>query len=509
MSDPQNNSSTAASSNQAGLMQQIAHQIEVDLAYQQIDEPTWDQLIEQAKKAGFFEKRSALFAGEKINTSEKRPALHTALRYLGADAITVDGQDVMQDIRQVWRQMDGLCNKLVGVTDIIHIGIGGSDFGPRLVCDALDQVQSNEKNPIRIHFLANIDSSELAGILNKIQALTTRVIIVSKTFTTLESIENAKNVIQALKDKGVLPSQVLKNVFAVTANIDAALEFGLSKEHIFPFWDWVGGRFSVWSAVGLPIALKFGFETFKDLLAGAYAMDQHFLTAPARENQPLLLALSLIHNQARFGIKSQALIPYAHALRHMPHWLQQLDMESNGKTAQLSGSLTQTSSPVIFGSAGTNAQHSFFQMLHQGPEVIPVDFITVKEPMSNLPFAKEHHQILVTNCLAQAQALARGKRNKTDPNQDYPGGRPSNLIWLPKLNAFHLGSLLALYEHRTFCLGVLWNINSFDQPGVELGKQLAKPIQEALKNKDDPQALQSSLKELDEVTAQRIRTFIS
>lgn len=270
-----------------------------------------------------------------------------------------------------------------------------------------------------------------------------------------------------------------------------------------PFWDWVGGRFSVWSSVGLPIALKFGFNTFKELLAGAYAMDQHFLNAPARENQPLLLALSLIHNQERFKIKSQALIPYANALDHMPRWLQQLDMESNGKTSNLAGQAVQTSSPVIFGSAGTNAQHSFFQMLHQGPEIIPVDFIAVKEPMSDLPFAKEHHQILLANCLAQAQALANGQSNPSDLNQHYPGGRPSNLIWLPKLNAFNLGSLLALYEHRAFCLGILWGLNSFDQPGVELGKILAKPIQEALANKNQPELLNK----LDGVTAKRIRSL--
>lgn len=479
------------------------NQLEVDTDYQRIDEPTWEKLIETAKKAQLFEKRSDLFKGARLNQSENRPALHTALRNLSNDAILVDDKDVMSDIRQVWRSMDALCNKLVGVTDIIHIGIGGSDFGPRLVCDALHQVSGNNKNCVRLHFLANIDSAELSVILNKVQALTTRVIIVSKTFTTLETMQNAKSVIEWLKEKGVTPSQIFKHIYGITSNTEEAEKFGIPKENILPFWDWVGGRFSVWSSVGLPIALKFGFHTFKELLAGAYAMDQHFLNAPARENQPLLLALSLIHNQERFKIKSQALIPYANALDHMPRWLQQLDMESNGKTSNLAGQAVQTSSPVIFGSAGTNAQHSFFQMLHQGPEIIPVDFIAVKEPMSDLPFAKEHHQILLANCLAQAQALANGQPNPSNLNQHYSGGRPSNLIWLPKLNAFNLGSLLALYEHRTFCLGVLWGLNSFDQPGVELGKKLAKPIQEALANKNQAELLNK----LDEVTAKRIRSL--
>ena len=481
------------------------NQLEVDTDYQNIDENTWGQLIEIAEKANLFQKRTELFHGERINQSENRPALHTALRNISNDAVLLDGHDVMTDIRQVWRSMDALCNKFVGVTDIIHIGIGGSDFGPRLVCDALQQISSddgvNAHHNVRLHFLANIDSSELAGILHKAQALTTRVIIVSKTFTTLETMQNAKSVIEWLKEKGLSPSQISKHIYAVTANTTEAEKADIPKENIFPFWDWVGGRFSVWSSVGLPIALKFGFDTFKELLAGAYAMDQHFLNTPPRKNQPLLLALSLIHNQKRFNIKSQALIPYANALGHMPHWLQQLDMESNGKTSNTDGKAVGFSSPVIFGSAGTNAQHSFFQMLHQGPEIIPVDFIAVKEPMSELPFAQEHHQILLANCLAQAQALANGQKNTSDLNQNYPGGRPSNLIWLPKLNAFNLGSLLALYEHRAFCLGILWGLNSFDQPGVELGKKLAKPIQEALAQKDDAELL----KNLDAVTAKRIK----
>lgn len=477
------------------------NELKIDTAYQQIDEATWGTLIGKATDAGVFSKRDAMFAGKHINQSENRAVLHTALRNLSSSEVLVDGEDVMPTIKQVWKQIDNLCNKSVGITDIIHIGIGGSDFGPRLVCNTLHQIAPNENRHVRVHFLANIDSAELANILGKAQALTTRVIIVSKSFTTLEALQNANSVIDWLKEKGVSSSQLSKYLFGVTANPELAENFGIAKENIFPFWDWVGGRFSVWSAVGLPIALKFGFNAFKEFLAGAYAMDEHFRTAPPEENQPLLLALTLLHNQERFNIKSQALIPYAESLSDMPHWLQQLEMESNGKSTRIDGSSTKVSSPVIFGSVGSNAQHSFFQMLHQGPEIIPVDFITIKTPMSNLPNAKAHHRQLLANCLAQAQALANGQENLTDPNLNYPGGRPSNLIWLPKLDAFNLGSLLALYEHRTFCLGVLWGLNSFDQPGVELGKKLAMPIEQALSNPSDASLLDS----LDKVTADRVR----
>ena len=333
------------------------NQLKVDTAYQRIDQATWQALFKKASDAGVFSKRDDMFSGKHINQSENRAVLHTALRNLSSNPIFDDGQDVMPAVRQVWKQIDNLCNKFVGVTDIIHIGIGGSDFGPRLVCDTLHQVAPNENRNIRVHFLANIDSVELASILSKAQAISTRVIIVSKTFTTLETIQNANSVIDWLKEKGITSSQLSKHLFGVTANPAQAEAFGLTKENIFPFWDWVGGRFSVWSAVGLPIALKFGFNTFKEFLAGAFAMDEHFRHAPPEENQPLLLALTLLHNQERFNIKSQALIPYAEALRHMPHWLQQLEMESNGKSARLDGQIAKASSPVIFGSVGSNAQH--------------------------------------------------------------------------------------------------------------------------------------------------------
>ena len=470
----------------------------LDTAYQNISDQEMSQLIEMAITKGAFQKRDSLFAGKNINQSENRAALHPALRNVSGDAMLVDGVDVMPLVKGVWQRIEGFCNQLIGITDVICLGIGGSDWGPRLVCDALHQINPQDGKAIRLHFVANVDSAELATALSKAQPRSTRVIITSKTFTTLETIRNAQTVINWLKANQVSASQVKKCLIGVTANPTAAEEFGIAPENIYPFWDWVGGRFSVWSAVGFPIAIKYGFKTFKEFLSGAHAMDQHFVSAPAAENMPLILALTLIHNQQKHQITAKAIVPYAHALRFLPEWLQQLEMESHGKSVTNDGSSCDPTSPVVFGSAGSNSQHSYFQMLHQGNQIIPVDFIAIKEPMSDLPEAKEHHQSLIANCLAQAQALANGSKEEF-AYDSCPGGRPSNLIWVDRLDAYHLGTLLALYEHRALCLGAIWNLNSFDQPGVELGKKLAKPIQSALKG-DNP-----NLDGIDSITASRIK----
>ena len=472
----------------------------LDTAYQGIDVQEWQQLFAQARKSGLEQFIADLFAGKPVNNSENRPALHSALRNISKSPVLLNGEDVMPAVASVWRRMELLCNKWVGITDVIHIGIGGSDFGPRLAVEALAHVPGIENRGMRMHFLANIDTAELSRILHRAQPNSTRVIIVSKSFTTLETTMNAKAVVKWLKDHGRTQSQIEHALFAVTANIPAAKEFGVEDENIFPFWDWVGGRYSVWSAVGLPIALQYGFETFKQLLAGAEAMDKHFKTAPLEENLPVIMALALVYQQEQHQITSYAVIPYADALDWMPKWLQQLDMESNGKSVDRDGKPVKFSCPVVFGSAGSNAQHSYFQLLHQGTEIIPIDFIAVREPMSKLPEAEMHHRILLSNCLAQAQALANGKQ-ANNPNETYPGKRPSNLLMLPKLNAYYLGALLALYENRTAALGALWNINSFDQPGVELGKVLAKPIEKALASYSE--AVQAS-ENIDSITAARI-----
>jgi glucose-6-phosphate isomerase len=473
----------------------------LDTSFAQITDIEWQNLFQFAKNQSFHQKREDLFTGKKINLSENRPVLHTALRNLAKKPVYVDDADIMPLIEKVWQQINSSCDQFVGVTDIIHIGIGGSDFGPRLVCDALQHLRSSDKNQIRVHFLSNVDSADLASILEKTNAQSTRIIIVSKAFTTVETLLNAKAVMAWLRAQGINAAQASKITFAITANPQVAKQFGILEDHIFPFWNWVGGRFSVWSAVGLPIALKFGFETFQDFLAGAQAMDQHFSQSPDTLNQALRLALALYHQQKTLNVKSQAIIPYAQSLNLFPHWLQQLEMESNGKTAGLDGHAVPFSAPVIFGIPGTNAQHSFFQMLHQGPEIIPVDLIAVHESMSHIFHHQEQHQQLWANCLAQSQAFAMGQGDPSNLNNYYPGKRPNNLIVLPRLDAFHLGALMALYEHRTFCLGVLYGINSFDQPGVELGKKLAIPIEEALRSD------LSDISNLHPVTAQRIQWF--
>jgi glucose-6-phosphate isomerase len=451
----------------------------LDTAYQGIDDQAWSDLFAQSRKAGLEQFIADLFAGKHVNASEGRAALHSALRNVSNTPVLVDGEDVMPAVSDVWRRIDSLCNQWVGVTDVIHIGIGGSDFGPRLAIEALSHVPGLQSRGMRMHFLSNIDTAELARILQSAQPNSTRVIIVSKSFTTLETTMNAKAVVAWLKDSNCTSGQIAHSLYAVTANVAAAKAFGVEEDNIYPFWDWVGGRYSVWSAVGLPIALQYGFKTFQDFLSGAHAMDLHFKNTPLEENLPVIMALALLHQQEKHDIKAFAAIPYADALDWFPKWLQQLDMESNGKSIGRDGKPVKFSSPVVFGSSGSNAQHSYFQLFHQGTETIPIDFIAVRKPMSDRPEAVAHHRILLSNCLAQAQALAHGK-DAQNPNDVYPGKRPSNLLLLPELNAFYLGALLALYENRTVTLGALWNINSFDQPGVEFGKVLAKPIEQAL-----------------------------
>ncbi|MBT8635255.1 glucose-6-phosphate isomerase [Polynucleobacter paneuropaeus] len=472
----------------------------LDTAYQGIDAQAWDGLFAQAHKSGLEQFITDLFAGKHVNASENRAALHSALRNLSKSPVLLDGEDVMPAVSDVWRRIDSLCNQWVGVTDVIHIGIGGSDFGPRLAIEALSHVPGLQSRGMRMHFLSNIDTAELARILQRAQPNSTRVIIVSKSFTTLETTMNARAVVNWLKDNDCTSGQIAHSLFAITANIAAAKTFGIEEDNIYPFWDWVGGRYSVWSAVGLPIALQYGFKTFQDFLAGAHAMDLHFRSAPLEESLPVIMALALLYQQQTHDIKSFAAIPYADALDGFPKWLQQLDMESNGKRVGRDGKPVKFSSPVVFGSSGSNAQHSYFQLFHQGTETIPIDFIAVRKPMSDRPEAVAHHRILMSNCLAQAQALAHGKDAK-NPNEVYPGKRPSNLLLLPELNAFYLGALLALYENRTVALGALWNINSFDQPGVELGKVLAKPIEQALASGSDAIEAGDSI---DDVTAARI-----
>lgn len=472
--------------------------IVLDLGYQHISKKEWQDLIEVALKANIASHIEDMFFGKAINVSEQRPVLHTALRNCSKNPIFVDGKNVMPEIEAVWQRIHSLCNEWDGVTDVIHIGIGGSVFGPQLAVQALANLPGINSRAMRMHFAANVDGEELTQIFKQAKPASTRVIIVSKTFGTTETLMNAKAVVNWLKSNGCSDNQVQKALLAVTANPTAAQLFGVTDAQIFPFWSWVGGRFSVWSAVGLCIALQYGFERFMSFLKGAEAIDRHFQATPIEKNVPILMALALLHQQKKYSSTAYAVIPYANALSLFPFWLQQLEMESHGKSVGCGDTPIQNSSPVVFGSVGTNSQHSYFQLLHQGAEIIPVDFIVVREPMSDIPEAVDHHRTLLANCLAQAQALSRGKISEI-PNESYPGNKPSNLIILPKLDAFHLGALLALYESRTVALGILWGINSFDQPGVELGKQLSVPIDRALKNGADIDQSQ-----FDSITSDRI-----
>ena len=470
----------------------------LDSAYQNISKKEWQDLIELAKNTNIADRIDDMFSGKIINRGEQRPVLHTALRNCSKNPIFVDGKNVMPEIEAVWQRIHSLCNEWDGVTDVIHIGIGGSVFGPQLAVQALATLPGINSRAMRMHFAANIDGEELTQIFKQAKPASTRVIIVSKTFGTTETLMNAKAVVNWLKSNGCSDNQVQKALLAVTANPTAAQLFGVTDAQIFPFWSWVGGRFSVWSAVGLCIALQYGFERFMSFLKGAEAIDRHFQATPIEKNVPILMALALLHQQKKYSSTAYAVIPYANALSLFPFWLQQLEMESHGKSVGCGDTPIQNSSPVVFGSVGTNSQHSYFQLLHQGAEIIPVDFIAVREPMSDIPEAVDHHRTLLANCLAQAQALSRGKISEI-PNESYPGNKPSNLIILPKLDAFHLGALLALYESRTVALGILWGINSFDQPGVELGKQLSVPIDRALR-KDAAIDLQH----IDSITSDRI-----
>jgi len=470
----------------------------LDSAYQNISKKEWQDLIELAKNTNIADRIDDMFSGKIINRGEQRPVLHTALRNCSKNPIFVDGKNVMPEIEAVWQRIHSLCNEWDGVTDVIHIGIGGSVFGPQLAVQALANLPGINSRAMRMHFAANVDGEELTQIFKQAKPASTRVIIVSKTFGTTETLMNAKAVVNWLKSNGCSDNQVQKALLAVTANPTAAQLFGVTDAQIFPFWSWVGGRFSVWSAVGLCIALQYGFERFMSFLKGAEAIDRHFQATPIEKHVPILMALALLHQQKKYSSTAYAVIPYANALSLFPFWLQQLEMESHGKSVGCGDTPIQNSSPVVFGSVGTNSQHSYFQLLHQGAEIIPVDFIAVREPMSDIPEAVDHHRTLLANCLAQAQALSRGKISEI-PNESYPGNKPSNLIILPKLDAFHLGALLALYESRTVALGILWGINSFDQPGVELGKQLSVPIDRALR-KDAAIDLQH----IDSITSDRI-----
>ncbi len=426
---------------------------------------TLDLLIHMAKAARVEEWREKMFAGEAINASENRAALHPALRGSCSKDIVLDGENVSDFVEQTLVRIKHTSENIRAnktITDIVNIGIGGSDLGTRIVYETLRDFRDGPQ----VHFVSNVDGARISSVLKSLRPESTVFVIVSKTFTTLETMMNA----QTAKDW----AGSARNFYAVTSNPDAAQNFGIGKERTFPMRDWIGGRMSLWSAVGLPVAIATGFENFKNLLEGARAMDAHFRQAPPEKNIPVLMGMLGIWYRNFMNFHAHAILPYTHLLRKFPAYVQQLDMESNGKSVDRNGhAVTCNTGPILFGETGTNAQHAFMQMMHQGTDIIPADFILVKQVSHGLA---NHHRALNANALAQAQALMQGRIDKTTPARSFTGNRPSSTLILDRLDPWHLGLLLALYEHKIFVQGIVWNINSFDQWGVELGKSLAADI---------------------------------
>ena len=493
----------------------------VDFSKQRVDSRTLDLLLALARDSNLADWREKLFAGEKINVSENRAVLHPALRHLALSPFPSVAEDVMPEVRAVRAQMRqfservraGLWRGFSGeaIRDVVNIGIGGSDLGPKMVVRALGAFQ---RPGMRTHFVSNLDSAHLAPLLDSLDPRSTLFVVASKTFTTQETMLNAFTAREWLcAAAGDQASRALPLHFvAVTSEVEKAAAFGLPVENVFRIWDWVGGRYSLWSAVGLSIALAVGMNGFERLLAGAQAMDAHFCEAPFERNLPVLMALIGIWNTNFLGAGTSAVLPYHEALRFLPSFLQQLEMESNGKTVGRDGqALSCQANPIVWGEIGSNGQHAFFQLLHQGGWLVPCDFIASAQSDYPLP---GHQAPLLANFLAQSAALAFGKTEEEAraeleaagvpsdqmaallPHKVFAGNQPSTTIIMPRMDAYHLGLLIALYEHKVFVQGVIWGINSFDQWGVELGKQLAGRLLPALKGETGTEGLDQSTRAL-------------
>lgn len=474
-----------------------------------INKDTLSLLLALAKEARVEAHRDAMFAGEKINNTENRAVLHVALRNIGKDSrpISVDGKDVIPDVKRVLKQMRDTAEQIRSkkwlgytgkpITDIVNIGIGGSDLGPVMVTEALKPYARD--SGLNVHFVSNVDGTHLAEVLRKVDPETVLFIIASKTFTTQETITNATSAKKWFLAKAKEQAHVAKHFVALSTNTKAVTEFGISESNMFEFWDWVGGRYSLWSAIGLPICIYIGPDNYEKLLLGAHDMDRHFQTAPLEKNLPVLLAVLGVWYNNFFGAQSHAILPYDQYLHRFAAYFQQGDMESNGKRVTRAGEpiTSYSTGPIIWGEPGTNGQHAFYQLIHQGTKVIPCDFIA---PVATHNAVSDgiHHKILLSNFFAQTEALMLGKtgeqvkaelakdaaaqklseqdRTRLIVHKTFPGNRPTNSIFADKIDPATLGALIALYEHKIFVQGVIWNINSFDQWGVELGKQLAKTV---------------------------------
>ena len=473
---------------------------ELLLAYSKnrVTQETMEKLFALAEAVDLQDWINRMFSGEAINHTEGRAVLHTALRNRANTPVMVDGKDVMPEVNAVLEKMAGFCAKVHNgawlgytgkqMTDIVNIGIGGSDLGPAMICDALEPYAIDG---LTVHFVSNVDGTDLSTTLEKLNPETTLFVVASKTFTTQETLTNAQSARQWFL-KSAKQADVAKHFVAVSTNADEVAKFGIDTDNMFEIWDWVGGRYSLWSAIGLPIALYVGMDNFERLLEGGHQMDQHFRTQPFTKNIPVIMGLLGIWYINFFNAQTHAIVPYDHSLARFPSHMQQLDMESNGKFINRQGArISYKTGPVIWGTPGTNGQHAYFQLIHQGTQLIPVDFVL---PVNSHYPECDHQSILLANGLAQAEALMKGKNAEEVraelvanglegkeleallPHKVFPGNRPSNVLLFPKLTPEMLGQLVALYEHKIFVQGVVWNINSFDQWGVELGKQLAKAI---------------------------------
>jgi glucose-6-phosphate isomerase len=462
-----------------------------DFSRQRLDAEALETLFAMAGAARLADARALLFSGAIVNPTENRPALHMALRGVGGnDEVAAAVAAERERIRALaTRLRDGAIAGFSGkpLRHLVCIGIGGSDLGPRLVCDALAPPRTRQRSAsLDVRFVANVDPSDLHLAIADLDPADTGFVVVSKTFTTRETLANADAARRWLRHGGADEAGASRHLIGVTANPDAAIAWGVPPAQVLRFWEWVGGRYSLWSAVGISIAAACGPDAFDELLAGAARMDEHFRDTPLERNLPVWLGLVSIWNRNGLGCASQAVIPYAERLRLLPAFLQQLIMESNGKSALLDGSrTTQPTAPVVWGVSGTNAQHSFFQQLHQGPDVVPVDFIVAREPEVAPADGDPRHAILLANCLAQGAALAIGKPlpeagSREGWHKAFPGNRPSTTIVLPRIDASSLGALLAAYEHATFVASVVLGINAFDQFGVEYGKVMATSIEKVL-----------------------------
>jgi len=485
----------------------IFEDILIDYSKNRIDDTTIALLIQLARECKLDEAIKAMFSGEKINQTEGRQVLHIALRNQGKEPILVDGKNVMDDVNKVLAKMEKFSGQIISgewkgytgkaITDVVNIGIGGSDLGPVMVTEALKAY----KNHLTMHFVSNIDGTHIAETLKTVDPETTLFLIASKTFTTQETMTNANSARDWFLKNGAAKEDIAKHFAALSTNAKDVAAFGIDTENMFEFWDWVGGRYSLWSAIGLPIALSIGFDKFKELLQGAHAADQHFETAEFEINIPVIMGLIGIWYINFFDAETQAILPYDQYMHRFAAYFQQGDMESNGKHVDRNGKdVTYETGPIIWGEPGTNGQHAFYQLIHQGTRLIPCDFIA---PAQSLNPIGEHHPILLSNFFAQTEALMNGKTAeqvnaelekegksaeeiaKISPFKVFEGNRPTNSILLKKITPYSLGSLIAFYEHKIFVQGIIWNIFSFDQWGVELGKQLAKSILPELKDDNE------------------------